>query len=240
MYNKIFTKILDSSIWLEDTPTRLIWLTFIAVMDEDGFAQFASIPNLAHRARVPLEDVQRAVACLEAPDPDSSDPENEGRRIERVPGGWMVLNAPKYRDLVTRAVVKEQTRARVKRHREKKRNCNGDVTAGNASVTQSETASTSEKEAEKSPPAAPKRALADADEEWISGIEAMDCYKPLRIQTELGKAKAWCGTNHRQCTRKFFVNWLNRALEGVRVIPNGTESKVAPLPSSKDRYGSAA
>lgn len=119
MYNKLFTKILDSSIWLEPTATRLVWLTLIAAMDEDGFAQFASVGNLAHRANIPLDDTIAAVACLEGPDPHSSDPDNEGRRVERVPGGWMVLNAPKYREMVTRLVAKEGNRRRVQRYREK-------------------------------------------------------------------------------------------------------------------------
>lgn len=121
MYNKLFTKILDSSIWLEPTATRLIWLTFIAAMDEDGFAEFASVRNLAHRARIELDDTIAAVACLEAPDADSSDKDNDGRRIERVPGGWMVLNAPKYREIVTRLVAKEGNRRRVKKFRDKAR-----------------------------------------------------------------------------------------------------------------------
>src|SRR3990167_5717123 len=113
MYNKLFTKILDSSIWLEPTPTRIVWLTFIAVMDETGFVQFASIANVAHRARVALEEAQEAIDCLEKPDGNSSDPDNEGRRIERVPGGWVVLNAEKHRSMVTRMIIKEQTKERV-------------------------------------------------------------------------------------------------------------------------------
>lgn len=137
MYNKIFTKILDSSIWLEPTTTRIVWLTLIAAMDEDGFVQFASVANLAHRAILSLEDTQKAVACLESPDENSSDPEFDGRRIERVAGGWVVLNAPKYRQLVTRAVIKEQTRKRVATHRAKIAG-NAPVTQGNETVTPSD------------------------------------------------------------------------------------------------------
>jgi len=138
MYNKIFSKILDSSIWLEPTPTRIVWLTFIAAMDETGFVQFASVGNVAHRAIVTLEEAEAAIACLEGPDPQSADPEREGRRIERVPGGWIVLNAQKYRDLVTRLVAREQTRERVRKHRDRKRTSNGSETVGNDFVTQSE------------------------------------------------------------------------------------------------------
>ena len=154
MYNKLFTKILDSSIWLESITTRIVWLTMIAAMDEQGFVQFASIPNLALRARVPLSACEKAVACLEAPDDKSADPDHDGRRVERVPGGWMVLNAGKYRDLVTRAVVQAQTRERVARHRAR-RACNAPVTHEhvtrvrcNAPVTPSEAETETEIQAE--------------------------------------------------------------------------------------------
>lgn len=142
MYNKLFTKILDSSIWLESEHTRIIWLTFIASMDQDGFAQFASVRNLAHRARVSEEDTAAAVAILEAPDTESSDPDNDGRRVEKVPGGWMVLNSQKYKELVTAEFARENNRIRVKRHRAKKQSvtpCNDLGVTCNASETEAET-----------------------------------------------------------------------------------------------------
>jgi len=126
VYNKLFTKILDSSIWLEPAPTRLVWLTFLAAMDQDGFCRFAAPANVAHRARVSLEEAETAIKTLESPDPNSSNPANEGRRIERVPGGWIILNAEDHQQMVTRAVQREQTKERVRRYRERK---------GNASVT---------------------------------------------------------------------------------------------------------
>jgi hypothetical protein len=119
MYNKLFVKILDSSIWLEPTPTRICWITLLAAMDEDGYAHFSALENLAQRARVSLEEAKAAVECFEAPDPNSGDPDHEGRRIERVPGGFMILNAEKHRDTLNRVVAKEQNRLRVKRFREK-------------------------------------------------------------------------------------------------------------------------
>lgn len=107
-------------------------------MDESGFCQFAAIGNLAHRAVVSLENAEKAVAILEGPDTNSSDPDNEGRRIERVPGGWIVLNAPKYREIVTRAVAQEKTRLRVSNFRARKKSSVTLVTKSNASVTPSE------------------------------------------------------------------------------------------------------
>lgn len=148
VYNKIFTKILDSSIWLEPQSTRIVWLTLIASMDEDGFCSYACADNLSRRANAPLSETEAAIKCLESPDPNSSDPDNDGRRIERVPGGWMVLNSGKYRELVTRSISKEKTRARVQKHRENKGKI-PHVTLCNAvkrSVTQSEAVSETEAE----------------------------------------------------------------------------------------------
>ena len=131
MYTKLFAKILDSSIWVEPHPTRIAWITLLAAMDEDGFCQFAGIKNLAMRAVISVEEAKSAVSLLESPDPDSSDPDHEGRRIERVPGGWMVLNAKKYSELAKREHMKEQTRERVAKFRAR----NARVTKRNDSVT---------------------------------------------------------------------------------------------------------
>ncbi len=102
-------------------------------MDEMGFCAFASAANVARRAIVTLEEAEAALTTLAAPDPDSSDPENDGRRVERVPGGWVVLNAIKYRDLVTRAIIQEQTRERVRKYRAKQ---NGNAPVTDPSVTE--------------------------------------------------------------------------------------------------------
>jgi hypothetical protein len=121
MYCKLFGKILDSSIWLESDSTRIVWITLMASMDEDGMCQFASSVNVARRAGVTAEQAVAALKLLEGPDPHSSDRDNEGRRIERVPGGWIVLNAPKYRAIVTRNEIKRLSRERSQRYRDKKK-----------------------------------------------------------------------------------------------------------------------
>lgn len=122
-------------------------------MDQDGRCNFASIRNLAHRARMSEDACARAVAVLESPDPDSADPDNEGRRIERVLGGWTVLNACKYRELATCEQVRQSHRERQQRYRDRQRDevtqCNADVTPRDASVTVSD-ASVTQSEAEAS------------------------------------------------------------------------------------------
>lgn len=127
MYAKVFASMLDSSIWLESNPTRIVWLTLLLSMDADGYAHFSTLENLASRARVTPEECNAAVTVLLSPDEHSGDPEHEGRRIERVPGGYMILNAEKYKDIASDVSRRESTRLRVKRFREK-----NDVTPCNA------------------------------------------------------------------------------------------------------------
>lgn len=131
MYNKLFSKIVLSSIWLEPLATRVVWIAFLATMDEDGFVQCSAIGNVASLANVSLDEAKEAIKTLESPDLESGNPLHEGRRIERIPGGWLVLNAAAHRELVTREMAKERTRDRVRRHREKQK-CNADVTGSNS------------------------------------------------------------------------------------------------------------
>ena len=89
-FTKLQRSILTSSIWLEDMPTRLVWITLLALCDRDGIARCSPL-GLAHQARVEPADCDAALAKLAAPDPDSRDM-GDGRRIERVPGGFFVIN----------------------------------------------------------------------------------------------------------------------------------------------------
>lgn len=150
MYNKLFTKILDSTIWLENDATRLVWITFLAVMDEDGFAALSSVGNVASRARVSPEDAEAAIRTLEGPDKLGLQQENQGKRIERVPYGWVVLNSKKYREFTNREIEKGQNRARVARFRARQKDAR--VMLGNANVMQAETEAETKTEETNTPP----------------------------------------------------------------------------------------
>jgi hypothetical protein len=126
MYTKLFSSILDSSVWLEDLPTKVLWITMLAMADEDGIVA-ASVGGLAKRAGIERDQCERGLARFLAPDPDSRSEAHEGRRIEKVPGGWMLLNHGAYREIRTARQLKEAERQR--RHREKlARQQRGDVT----------------------------------------------------------------------------------------------------------------
>jgi hypothetical protein len=95
-FTKLFCSILDSTIWSEDNHTRLVWITMLAMADRRGHVD-ASVPGLAIRARVPIDQCEQALAILSAPDKYSRSSAFEGRRIEAIEGGWKLLNYLAYR-----------------------------------------------------------------------------------------------------------------------------------------------
>lgn len=117
---KLYSTILESSLWWgEDTPTRLVWITLLVASDHDGVYS-GTLPGLAGKARVTLEEARQAVWRLQQPDKESRTPDNDGRRIDVIPGtGYRLLNYEKYRDKrsqkqVMDAVYKARQRERSK------------------------------------------------------------------------------------------------------------------------------
>jgi hypothetical protein len=115
-YTKLFSSILGSSIWSEDASTRIVWITLLAMADQHGEAM-ASHGGLARLARVSREDCDRAIKVLESPDPDSRTPDNDGRRIEPIPGGWDILNYEIYRAMGSKEHKREMDALRQSRKR---------------------------------------------------------------------------------------------------------------------------
>ena len=126
-WTKLHSSITESTIWLEPDRTRLLWLMFLATKDEFGRV-FGSVPGLAHKARIPIEDVQIAIQTFLAPDPHSRTQDFEGRRIDEIDGGWRVINHQKYREARSDEDRKEQNRLAQQRYRERVR-LQGDAAA---------------------------------------------------------------------------------------------------------------
>jgi hypothetical protein len=119
-FTKLFTSITESTLWQEDDQTRLTWITMLAMADKNGRV-FAAIPGLASRARVPLESAEKALERFLSPDPYSRTPDHEGRRIEKIDGGWRLLNHAKYRELRDEEAIRESKRAYINNRRAKER-----------------------------------------------------------------------------------------------------------------------
>lgn len=119
-YTKIFTEILGSTIWREDSETRLVWITMLVLKDREQVVH-CSIPGLADFARVSLEACEAALKKLSSPDKYSRSEEFEGRRIEKVDGGWKVLNGQKYRDKLNLEERREYKRVKAIEYRKRKK-----------------------------------------------------------------------------------------------------------------------
>lgn len=117
-YTKLFHKILKSSIWREDDRTRIVWITLLAMRDEDGVIE-STIGTVADWARVPIEDAKRAIAKFLEPDPESLTSDHEGRRLKAVDGGWILLNHQKYVQLMGREHQRAYWRERKQEQRQR-------------------------------------------------------------------------------------------------------------------------
>ncbi|MDA1056058.1 MAG: hypothetical protein O3C40_37230 [Planctomycetota bacterium] len=117
-FTKLFSSILDSTIWQEAKETKLVWVTMLAMCDRIGEVH-ASIPGLAVRAGVSIAECEAALACLMSPDPYSRTKDHEGRRVKEIDQGWELLNHAKYRALLSAEERREYLRRKQQEHRAK-------------------------------------------------------------------------------------------------------------------------
>lgn len=119
-FTKLFSSITESTVWCEPDPTRITWIAMLAMADSKGRV-WASIPGLANRARVSVEEVELAIKTFLSPDKYSRTPDNDGRRIEPIDGGWRLLNYEKYREVRDAEAAKESKRRYINERRAKER-----------------------------------------------------------------------------------------------------------------------
>jgi len=164
-FTKLFSTITESTVWGEDAETRIVWITLLAMADRWGRVH-ASLPGLAHRARVSLDQAANALELFMRPDRYSRTftPECEGRRIEPIDGGWRLINYLKYRDLKDEEHSLSMGAERVRRWRERQKM----KSTGNANVTIRNSKAEAEAEADKKDPTDPITAANAA----VVGIDA--------------------------------------------------------------------
>jgi hypothetical protein len=234
-YTKLFSTIVTSSIWSEDDATRIVWITMLALSNKDGEI-LAALPGLARMAGVSMEACQKAIEKFLGPDPHSRTKEEEGRRLEVIDGGWVLINHAKYRRMASDEERKEQSAIRQQRFRDRaaknnapvthpSRKSDGDsvkVTAESRQISHADAESNTEADTNsdakaKAVGAKAPRPPATTDEEWIQSLENDPTYQDLNIRQELGKMQRWCETNRQKPSRKRFVNWINRAEKPIGV-----------------------
>ncbi len=112
-YSKLHASIIGSSLWTEGDSIRILFITLLAMCDKDGCV-YGTQPGISRIAMIDPEEADGAWQALMSPDKHSSDrmraPENEGRRIEEIPGGFRLLNFDYYRGLRNEDDRREQNR----------------------------------------------------------------------------------------------------------------------------------
>ncbi len=125
-YTKLLSSITDSTIWQEPHAIRIVWITMLAMADQNGYVA-AAVPGLASRAKVTMEECQDALKRFQEPDEWSRTKDFEGRRITPVDGGWILLNHAKHRAVRDAEERREQSRLAMARLRAERKGAVNDV-----------------------------------------------------------------------------------------------------------------
>lgn len=116
----LFNQIVDSSIWGEEDFVVKIFLTMLAKKDADHIVR-ATAYQIGHWARKDEAIALAALKVLCSPDTRRLEPQPyEGRRIQKIEGGWLVLNGQHYQDLMRDANRRAYKAGKQKEYRAKK------------------------------------------------------------------------------------------------------------------------
>jgi hypothetical protein len=101
MYGKIFQQMYDGTLGTNGPWEALVtFQQLIVLADKDGCVDF-TIPAIVRRTTIPQHIIEKGIAVLLLPDPDSRTPDDEGKRIvllsEGRNWGWRIVNYAKYR-----------------------------------------------------------------------------------------------------------------------------------------------
>lgn len=147
-YTRIDNGIFDSTLWWSADPNAFrVFFFLIAKANSQGVYE-GTIPGIAGQCRLSIENTREIIAYLESPEKDSRTQEYDGRRIQKIDGGWKLLNYWKYRqkDYSTQRNAERDLRLGGRSHHSKKHNDFIGATQGDerASTGDHETESESE------------------------------------------------------------------------------------------------
>ena len=109
----------ESSLWDEPDYVVKVFLTMLAVKDQDNVVRFTAY-QIGRKARKTESEVLDALKILSSPDKRRIERQKyEGRRIEAVEDGWLILNGAKYHEMVREEMRKNRLRKAQANHRAK-------------------------------------------------------------------------------------------------------------------------
>jgi len=127
-----------SSLWDEDDFTIKVFLTMLAIKDADHICRVTpyelwKLTKHYNGKEKTQEQVLEALKVLASPDTKRKDhQEFEGRRIEAVEDGWLVLNGEKYRQKVSEEMKKARNRRSAAAFRERNKHGKSKLLPGEA------------------------------------------------------------------------------------------------------------
>ncbi len=228
-YIPLFTSTVRSSLWSLTGDCLKVFLTMALESDPEGYVS-ASADGIRRLVDLPLVEVQKHLTALEAPDPESKDITREagrdGRRIERVPNGWRVVNIEWYR---------EQARKQAELFRKRKWwDEKGSAARRAARPTETETETETERDLKKSPLKGPP--LVDRGSRFSESWEPARSKATIALESKVRDVPA---------TLEAFKDWARGTTRRYRdwdaTYRSALRREIAkPTPTPKPRMKTAA
>lgn len=117
---KAHCELVTSSVWEGPYHQRIAWMALMVTCKTNGISPITEA-SLYRVANITKEEADDAILAFTSPDPKSRTPDNEGRRIERVSGGFRLLNYFQYRDIRTPEQKNAYMREYMKNRRKKEK-----------------------------------------------------------------------------------------------------------------------
>lgn len=242
MYGKVFASMYDGTLRV-NWKAMVTMQQLIILATPDGVVDMTA-DAIASRTAIPVEIISEGIAFLEAPDPSTRTPGDEGRRIVRLDDhrswGWRLVNHAKYRALRNMEEKREADRKRiaVKRLAERKSLTSKGVARASqhvAGVAHTDTDSDSKAVDKGIVGLAPDAAPADGKEQKTRVLRAMAVqilvflnskasrnYQPLPANIDLIVARLRDGASVEDCyavIAKKCREWLGDAKMNVYLRP---------------------
>jgi hypothetical protein len=141
------------------------------------------------------------------PDPDSRTKDFEGRRIDTIEGGWLLLNHSKYRAIQSDEALRESKRAYMQRSR----NVEEQFHSGKSSSV----SVSGSVEGDGGRPASKKRPGKFVPDEWQPTDKHRSFAESnrLNLSVEIEKFRDWEFKDAKSDWNRAFSNWLRRCVE---------------------------
>lgn len=145
-WTPLWSQVVESTLWEEPLPVRVLFLTMLAIKDPDHVVRMP-FRRLCKKANMEPEVCQPALKVLMDPDSRSAEEQAyQGRRVEEVEGGWLVLNGEHYRKEMSKLMLRLRKTEWQREDRAKKRAMRGKALPGEARYVEAAKAGASEEQ----------------------------------------------------------------------------------------------